>query len=367
MSIIQKLMLPQRKSAMTLIIINLLVIINLFSCQQGQEKDIGTNERIFTMEELGKDFDETINAMQAHPRLYRFTNRTDFEELIRQQRDLINGDLSVEEFFCILKPVLTRIGCCHSTIRMPEGFWASYNGLLFPVQMLFTPSGVLVSKSYSGDNIIPPGSEILSINGISMDVILSQLKPLISADAFNEGHIRYRLNMRFPFLFALKYGAFEQFEVEYTEPSTKAVTYKSVDAIGPVPYFSEPFGRYAPFAEPVKLNENRYSGDLLTITDGGNVSTSGHFCALLKYHGIGKLVGSETGATYTCNDASKTTVLKNTGLQVNIPRRTFAAAVYNMPDDRGVLPDFPVETSVNDLITGVDGIMEYTIGLYGIQ
>jgi len=455
----------QKISVMAYIISSVLILVNLFSCQPEQKKGDDWNEAVFTMNALSKDFDETINAIQDHPKLYRFTQRSEFEELIREQRDLITRDLSAEEFYCILKPVITQIGCCHSTIWMPEGFWESYDGLLFPFQIMVLQSGVFVSKSYAGDASIPAGAEILSINDISVDEILTGLKTLISADAFNEGHIRYRLKMRFPFLFALKYGPSEQFLVEYIEPPAQegiderdadsidmaVIATKSVNAIGPgpiraelypdedlvfslsmdssiavmtiktfayydetkkfqsyldnsfqeikrlgisrliidlrgndggdpfcsvpllsyiaprpIPYFARPFGRYASFADPVKLNENKYTGHLLTITDGGNVSTSGHFCALLKYHGIGKLVGSETGATFTCNDASKTTVLKYTGLEVNVPRRTFATAVYNLPDDQGILPDFPVETSVLDLVNGEDGIINYTMELFSL-
>ncbi len=85
--------------------------------------------------------------------------------------------------------------------------------------------------------------------------------------------------------------------------------------------------------------------------------------ALIKYHKIGTLVGSELGCTYTCNDNSVSTFLKHTGNVARVARATFAVAVKDMKADQGVLPDHPVGFSVEDLVNGVDSEMEFVFGL----
>lgn len=134
-------------------------------------------------------------------------------------------------------------------------------------------------------------------------------------------------------------------------------------ASGPVPYFSKPYGKYAKLAAPIPLAEYRFSGNLFILIDGMCFSTTGHLTSLLKYHRIGTFVGTETGGTYTCNDATKQNALKNTKIQLWVARRSFATAVKGMPKDHGILPDFVIEPNIADLVKGKDTVLEYTLSL----
>jgi hypothetical protein len=131
----------------------------------------------------------------------------------------------------------------------------------------------------------------------------------------------------------------------------------------PVPYFERPYGKYSLLAEPIPPAGNSFKGELCILTDEKCFSTTGHLAALLKYHDIGTLIGSETGGTYTCNDAKKMVILKNTGLNLQIARGTFAVAVQNMDRARGVIPDLQIDQSVSDLIQGKDTVLEYALKL----
>jgi hypothetical protein len=134
----------------------------------------------------------------------------------------------------------------------------------------------------------------------------------------------------------------------------------------PVPYFARSYPQYEQFAKPIPLAErNNFEGNLLILIDGGGFSSTGHLSAVLKYNGIGAFVGQETGGTYTCNDASKEIVLEHTKLRVNLPRMSFTAAVRGMPKNRGILPDYPVEPRIEDILAGRDTIKEYALELIG--
>ena len=93
-------------------------------------------------------------------------------------------------------------------------------------------------------------------------------------------------------------------------------------------------------AQPVKPAENNFKGRLFFLIDGHGFSTTGHLCALLKYHKLGTFIGTETGGTYTCNAAGRTIQLKNTRLLLEISRKSFVAAVTGLPKNRGIIPDF---------------------------
>jgi hypothetical protein len=134
----------------------------------------------------------------------------------------------------------------------------------------------------------------------------------------------------------------------------------------PVPYFAKRYRQYAKFARPIPRAQNPFEGNILTLIDGGCFSSTGHLCAVLKYNGIGTFIGTETGGTYTCNNASKSFTLDNTRIEVNIARMTFTAAVHGMTKSSGILPDYIVEPGIDDLIEGRDPVMDFALGLIGI-
>lgn len=136
----------------------------------------------------------------------------------------------------------------------------------------------------------------------------------------------------------------------------------------PVQYFARSYGHYESLAAPIPLATNRFTGNLYTLIDGSGFSTTGHFCALLKYHKIGKFVGSETGATFTCTGSVRYLDLENTKLILGTAqKRRYTAAVKNMDRMRGILPDYPVEPAQQDIIEGRDAVLDFVIKLIGTQ
>ena len=130
----------------------------------------------------------------------------------------------------------------------------------------------------------------------------------------------------------------------------------------PVPYFSLKYGaHYATLAQPHIPAERPFAGRSWILIDGGCLSSTTHLCALFKYHGIGRFVGSETAGNYTCNDNSKEFVLSHSGIAVNLARRTYAVAVSGMPRERGIRPDFHVEAKLDDLLGDIDTVKEFVV------
>jgi hypothetical protein len=127
----------------------------------------------------------------------------------------------------------------------------------------------------------------------------------------------------------------------------------------PVPYFAKEYGRYSDFAKPIPLAENHFTGNLYTLIDKHCGSTNGHFCALLKYHKIGKLIGEEGGSTYKCNAKTKEVKLDNTKMLVYVPQETFSAAVEGMDKTKGVEPDYYIEQTYKDFLIDKDTVMEF--------
>jgi hypothetical protein len=131
----------------------------------------------------------------------------------------------------------------------------------------------------------------------------------------------------------------------------------------PVTYYSEPYGQYGELAKPIPLAADHFEGNLYTLINGNCFSSTGHLCALMKYYHFGKFIGSETDGTYTCNDNSEIIFLNNTGIQLRIARNSFSVAVKGIPRFKGISPDFPVETTLEDNIAGRDSAKSFALGL----
>jgi Peptidase family S41 len=131
----------------------------------------------------------------------------------------------------------------------------------------------------------------------------------------------------------------------------------------PVPYYSEPYERYVELAKPIPMAANHFEGNIYTLINGNCFSSTGHLCALMKYHHIGKFIGSETGGTYTCNDNGAYFSLNKTGIQLRIARNSFSVAVNGIPRFQGISPDFRVDATLEDNIAHNDAVISYAMEL----
>jgi C-terminal processing protease CtpA/Prc len=106
--------------------------------------------------------------------------------------------------------------------------------------------------------------------------------------------------------------------------------------------------------------EPGFQGRVLVMIDGGSFSATSEVAAMLHYHRRAEFVGEETGGRYTGNNSGYMTVLTlpETGIRVVLPFVKYSLAVEGYPHaDRGVLPDYPVEPTIDDEIKGVDRVM----------
>ena len=407
----------------------------------------------FSVKELQEDFQQMRQTLQEnHANLYEYTNKETFNKLFEQQYDLITQPMNLNKFFKLLTPITARIGCGHTNLWMPYEYWNSGSSKLFPLQIRLIEGYAVVTGDYKSKSLVPTGSIVLVINGISIDDIIKEMKLNYSADAMDENFILSQIQRRFSLLYARRFGFPDKFTVTYALPGRKtsetaelnpaniqavrAVVFENfnhpelgfevieerstaimtiqtfiyydrvpmfkeflescfqeihekkianliLDLRGndggdpfcaaplfsyleneSVPYFAEPYGKYSSLAEQIPLAENHFTGNLFTLIDGRCFSTNGHFCSLLKYHKIGKFVGSEGGATYKCNAGKNMEIhLKNTRIMLYFGRSTFAAAVENMDKSHGILPDYAVEQTYRDFLDGKDTILEYTLEL----
>jgi hypothetical protein len=408
----------------------------------------------FTIQELQDDFNQLRYTLENHHCcLYEYTAKEAFNTLFHRQYNLIDRSMQPHEFYKILTPLTSNLGCMHTAIWMPDDFWQMDTGNLFPLKIKLIEDYVVVAGSYNDPIQLPLGSIILAINNRPVNEIIEEMKANYSADAFNIYFIISQIEKRFSMIYASRFGFPEKYFVTFASPgsstrqtrevipadiqSVKKDVFKNftnpeltfrllegktviaimtinsfiyydrvsffknfidscfnvidekniknliLDLRGndggdpfcavhlfsyleqePFPYFAEPYGKYAKFASPIPPAEKQFTGNLYTLLDGRCASTNGHFCSLLKYHKIGKFIGTPSGASYKCNAGKDTEIcLDNTGFLLNFGRETFAAAVKGMDKTKPIMPDFYITQSYRDFLDGRDLFIETALKL----
>jgi len=112
--------------------------------------------------------------------------------------------------------------------------------------------------------------------------------------------------------------------------------------------------------------DNCFPGKLAVLIDGWSISAAADAAALLHDHKRAVFVGEETGGGYRGNNSGDflNLTLPITKLRVRIPiRRSFLAVGGDPFPGRGVLPDYPLEPSLSDLLSGRDPVKNLAIQL----
>lgn len=157
--------------------------------------------------EVGKLKDDLIylkkQLEENHPQLYTFLDKDKFDSIFDNALNEIDKKMTIVEFMRIIKPLVTQIKCGHTEIIYSENFIneINENGKSIPSKVKIIKNKAYIIENLSDNQDISVGDEILSINSMSMNEIIQELKTYFSSDAFNESHKIYKINLNFSFAY----------------------------------------------------------------------------------------------------------------------------------------------------------------------
>ena len=107
-----------------------------------------------------------------------------------------------------------------------------------------------------------------------------------------------------------------------------------------------------------------FQGSVYVLTNGGSFSNTGIFCSVLRKHKRAVFIGEETGGSeFVLCGIPKNVKLPNTGITIELPRLQFLIKSYDKEKLHGVIPDFKVKPSIENLVKGEDPVIDYTFKL----
>jgi hypothetical protein len=112
-----------------------------------------------------------------------------------------------------------------------------------------------------------------------------------------------------------------------------------------------------------KPNVKNFKGDLYILISGLTFSGGSEFAALAKNYTHAKFIGEETGGGYYGNSSGSflSFTLPNSAVTGRIPLCKFVIEpkADTIPFGRGVFPDYEVQPTIKEYLTGYDSEMEY--------
>ncbi|MCK4856010.1 MAG: hypothetical protein KAT31_17145, partial [Bacteroidales bacterium] len=190
------------------------------SCVTGSSgyQEENTWQESFSVKELQTDFKQFRQFLEeSHPRLYRFTPRKTFDSLFEAHYQMINRSMTTQEFYHILIPLVAMVGCGHTSLWTPKGYWDRAPQRMFPLGIHARDGQLFVIHSYNQESPVIYGSQIMSINGQDARSLVDEMLGNIWSDGFIMTKRYRRLNNIFPYLYALNYGYPEGFEIVVQE------------------------------------------------------------------------------------------------------------------------------------------------------
>jgi hypothetical protein len=176
------------------------------------------------VDELKSDLKDLIRKLKRyHPRLYSYTTEEAFDATSGAILASLDEDLTPEQFFFRIAPLVESIRCSHTGIRLPAAYSLALQeqGQYFPLVLYIRgQQAYCLSAPGIPDTQMVPGMEILAINHMPVEQIIRDLLAIIPSEG-NCMTTKYQeLNRNFPSYYHMLDPA-ETYYVEYASSSGK--------------------------------------------------------------------------------------------------------------------------------------------------
>jgi len=162
-----------------------------------------------------------------HPGLFWYTSKAEFDTSWDRLGAQLDTDMTDDQFFKLLLPVVSRVQCAH-TFFYPSNIMSS-RGTRFPLNLKFLNKKVYILSDFSTKSSIPVGSELLTINGKSIQELVDLLLPNLQAQGGNIGWKYVILESDFHNYYYYVIGQPETFQIEYIDHVTQQKASVSVN------------------------------------------------------------------------------------------------------------------------------------------
>ena len=322
----------------------------------------------FKVKELQADFKQFRKFLEgSHPQHYRFTSRKTFDSLFETNYMMIGHPMSTQEFYRILVPLVARVGCGHTSLWTPDGYWDRAPQRMFPMGVYARDGQLFIVHSYNKESPVKYGSQILFVNGIKAENLVNEMLGNICSDGFIMTKRYRRLNNVFPYLYALNFGFPEKFEIVVREEGgERKINMAPLSRLVITAYRDSLIASGMIRKEDLLLELKAEQTALLTIRSfayyddnkGFNRFIDSSF-QVIREHDIQHLVidlrGNDGGDPF-CSSHLLSCLQREPVIYFRQPYGRYARLNKPLP-----MAEHPVRQSVDDMIMNHDAVLEYSL------
>lgn len=195
------------------------VAILLIYCSSNEKKPVSFDiNKKFKINDLKEDYTVLQSALEeAHPGIYRYITKEKFDALFDSLKSEIRSEKTEIEFFRFISPIIAQIRCGHTSISLSNNYrkYMTEQSKYFPLQLKFISNKAYVLKSFSQEEIIPAGSEIISINQKKISEIIEMIFKMIPSDGNIQSAKYRRLDEEFSELYYQFINPSDSFKIKY--------------------------------------------------------------------------------------------------------------------------------------------------------
>lgn len=206
------------------------------------EEEIAKN--ILTQEQIKEDIAVLKKTLiYIHPDLYAYRSKAELEKDFEILESKILATPTIINTYKAISEFIAKIKCSHTfTNPWNQGTRIKKSIFFQPDKIPFTFSRIgmqiFIDKNASANERLKKGTEVVKINGIEAEVILTQLAKHIASDGDNYEKRLERLNVRgdekfalFDIFYTLEYGIQDSFKLDLKDHTTDKTFSTMVKAI----------------------------------------------------------------------------------------------------------------------------------------
>ena len=222
---------------------------------------------VFQPEQMQKDLIKFKTALiKTHPGVYEFQSQEEFERFTNQLLLETSKPLEAKAFFNVVLKLIAKIHDGHTGVYSIGPLSESFKQhKRLPFQVFIKNQRIYIVRNMS-DQSIPDGSEIISIDNVLSNEIISKMLQHYSADGLTTSAIEHYLGvsyLSFNRTYPIVYDAKSTYAITYKDYVTREIKTKTIASLSKEDYLKTELERYnsnsKKFKEKAfdfKINEN---------------------------------------------------------------------------------------------------------------
>jgi C-terminal processing protease CtpA/Prc len=213
-----------------LLYITFLILLSInFSCTSVKKLNYAVDQKKHDPSELIKDVDYTYKLVtQGHPGVYWYIEKKQLDFKFDSLKQSLKEPLTTGEFYKKLAPVIADIKCGHTrlilvTKKISQNEKDSLEKLGKPINQFaykVLNNKLYVNSSNKKVTEVKKGDEILSINDISSDEIISNITKNYGSDGYNQTFKTAVLNRAFANWYTTIYNSSDTLNFKFKKPDS---------------------------------------------------------------------------------------------------------------------------------------------------